>query len=90
MSKTLDEHMKIIKWARKRGACLIKVGDIELTFPPDVRPVLTSIPRPIATISSEAAKAEEFIRNPTALDDPDYYAQEQDAWATHSRPPPLR
>lgn len=92
MNKTAStETLKIIKWARKQGALLIKVNGVELTFPPDidVQPVERRLPIGGSVISNKALdkKAEEFIRNPSALDDPDYLIQEQDAWAAH-RPPP--
>lgn len=87
----LNEIKKLIKWARKQGALLIKVNGVELTFPPDIdtRETLHPLPVRVADVSLDAKKAEEFIRAPSALDDPDYYIREQDAWSSHTRPPPL-
>lgn len=88
----LNEIKKLIKWARKQGALLIKVNGVELTFPPDIDSRLPH-PLPISSLQTsnqqDAKKAEEFIRAPSALDDPDYYIREQDSWISHSRPPPL-
>jgi hypothetical protein len=91
-----EETIKIIKWARKQGALLIKVNGVELTFPPDIDSRLMTLPISQLQTSNqqtEAAKAVEFIkqdsRAPSALDDPDYYIREQDSWASHTRPPPI-
>lgn len=96
---SFEETIKIIKWARKHGALLIKVNGVELTFPPDIdmRPHYTPhVSAPASTLAADKEiirahdkKAEEFIRNPSALDDPDYFIREQDAWATHTRPPQI-
>lgn len=86
-----NSNMKIIKWARKHGALLIKVGDIELTFPPDIdyrEATASPVASPVSNSKeSNAAAAEEFIRTNSALDDPDYYASEQERWLT-SKPLP--
>lgn len=88
-----EETFRLIKWARKQGALLIKVHGVELTFPPDINETisLASHRRTLETVRQgvEASKAEEFIRAPSALDDPDYFIREQDSWASHTRPPPI-
>lgn len=90
MNDVIKARKQFISWARKQGACLIKVGDIELTFPPNHAPnPLVPVMRPTPSISTDAAMAEDFIRNPSAIDDPDYLAQEQDRWASFEPPPKL-
>lgn len=40
--KTNKQILELCTWARERGAVLLKVGDVEFTFPPPVEEVKSS------------------------------------------------
>lgn len=84
-----DETIKLIKWARKRGALLIKVNGVELTFPPDIdfRGQLNSeteeTPR---TIAQENMIAEKSLRKALSTDALNQI-EDQEKWFHNNRPP---
>ena len=92
--------MKMIKWARKQGACLIKVNGVELTFPLDApgitlgaqekhREVMHSAAnvfnRDIETENELGAKA---LRNALASDALNQI-EDQEKWFHNNRPPEI-
>lgn len=83
-----DDTMKIIKWARKRGACLIKVNGVELTFPLD-----SHFAPPSATVLHKShpeddIKAEKALRSALSSDALNQI-EDQEKWFHNNRPPEI-
>lgn len=94
-----SDTMKIIKWARKQGACLIKVNGVELTFPLDahfapsnatVLPVPHDAEQSIFRNShhQDDIKAEKALRSALTTDSLNQI-EDQEAWFHNNRPPQI-
>lgn len=80
--------MKMIKWARKQGACLIKVNGVELTFPLDVAIPQKRELRHVESTKVDDIKAEKALRQALSSDSL-HQIEDQEQWFHNNRPPQI-
>lgn len=80
--------MKMIKWARKQGACLIKVNGVELTFPLNAPVVQKAAPLQSPSVLHDDLKAEKALRKALSTDALNQI-EDQEKWFHNNRPPEL-
>lgn len=76
MKHSPKQLFAILEWAKMAGALQIKVGDVEVLFPP-TGPDAATRPK----LTQTELEFEEVRRTGNPLDDPDMYASEFNAWS---------